>query len=91
MTDSGALDVPAGPRTTGDSDVLRIEADLRADGVELDNPAVPADVVDDCETADDYRDVIEAEMERDETRHHVVALANCRIDTLENGPGEGDR
>jgi len=34
-------DIPAGRRTTGNREIVRIEAELVADGSELENPAVP--------------------------------------------------
>lgn len=44
MTDRrDPLDVPAGRRTTGDIDILVIEAELVAEGKDVENPAIPAD------------------------------------------------
>ncbi len=34
--------IPAGRRTTGNREIVRIEAELVAEGKDLDNPAVPA-------------------------------------------------
>jgi hypothetical protein len=48
-------DIPAGRRTSGNMELLVIEAELAADGVDLDNPAVPANEV--------FEDVLE-ELER---------------------------
>jgi len=48
-------DIPAGRRTSGNMELLVIEAELAADGVDLDNPAVPANEV--------FEDILE-ELER---------------------------
>jgi hypothetical protein len=56
--DHNPLRHPAGDRTSGDVSLLRIEADLVAEGAELDNPARPAD----AETAERLHERLDADV-----------------------------
>jgi hypothetical protein len=67
-----------GPRVTGSEEILRIEREL-TEKRELDNPAIPAHLLDGRETVQEWRELIEEETHRDNPRRHVIAYANARI------------
>lgn len=73
------------PRHTGNDEILRIERDLREEGVDLDNPALPLEehpTVGSI-TAAECRERIETETEAENPRRDRIAGLNARIRHLE--------
>lgn len=80
-----SLTVKPGARYTSSEEILRIERDLREEGVDLDNPALPAEehpTVGSI-TAAECRQRIEAETESENTRRDRIAGLNERLRHLE--------
>lgn len=71
------LDHPPGFRITSSDEILRIERELGEER-ELDNPAIPAHLLEGRETVQEWRELIEEEVERDSPRKYVIAYANAR-------------
>jgi len=72
-------------RYTGNGEILRIERDLRSEGVTLDNPALPLEehpTVGSIDAAE-CRRRIEAEADAEEPRRDRIAGLNARIERLE--------
>jgi hypothetical protein len=72
-------------RYTGNPEILRIERDLRDEGVDLDNPALPVEEHPTAGTitAAECRDRIEAETDAENPRRDRIAGLNARIRHLE--------
>jgi hypothetical protein len=72
-------------RYTGNPEILRIERDLREEGVDLDNPALPVEEHPTAGTisAAECRDRIEAETDAENPRRDRIAGLNARIRHLE--------
>lgn len=84
-TDSNIITTVPGARYTSNDEILRIERDLREDGVDLDNPALPAEEHPTLGTitAKECRQRIEAETESENTRQDRIAGLKKRLRHLE--------
>jgi hypothetical protein len=73
------------PRYTGNDEILRIERDLRAEGVDLQNPALPLEEHPDVGSisAAECRERIETEAAAADPRQDRIAGLNRRIAALE--------
>jgi len=72
-------------RYTGNAEILRIERDLREEGADLDNPALPVEEHPTAGTisAAECRERIEAETDAENPRRDRIAGLNARIRHLE--------
>lgn len=69
-----------GPRVTSSEEILRIEREIGRENI--DNPAIPASLVDGRDTVQEWRELIEEETQRDNPRTEVIAYSNGRIARL---------
>jgi hypothetical protein len=80
-----SLTVKPGARYTSNGEILRIERELRADGVELQNPALPGEEHPTVGTisVEECRRRIATEADTAEPRRDRIAGLNARIERLE--------
>ena len=77
-TDRDLNDIPVGRRFSANSELLEIERELVADGVELPNRAIPIEYYAESRsyTDDEIRSIIEAELEKDAPNRQLIGYLN---------------
>jgi len=84
--DRATKDIPAGPRYSSSKEILELEAELVADGVDLGNRAIPAEYHPETRTysdADAIREEIEAELDTDHPNRSLIGLLNEQLAEVE--------
>lgn len=79
---SETADIPAGRRYSSNRDILAIEAELVADGVELSNRAIPVEYHPENREYDDpdtIRGLIEDEIATDHPNRQLIGLLNSQL------------
>jgi hypothetical protein len=79
---STVADIPAGRRFTSSEEILRIEAELIADGVNLPNRAIPAEYHPeqrDYDSPEDIRAEITTEAEKEHPNRSLIGLLNEQL------------
>jgi len=80
-------DIPVGRRFSSNDELLRIERDLLAEGVDLSNRAIPSEVhkSNGYESAAAIRERIEAEADREHPNKQTIAYLNELLREGEHG------
>lgn len=79
---STVADIPPGRRFTSSEQILRIEAELVSDGVNLPNRAIPAEYHPETRDYDDpatIRDTIVTEANKDHPNRSLIGLLNAQL------------
>jgi len=85
-------DINVGPRYTSNTDILRIEQELRDDGVELANRAIPVEhhpMHEGLDSPEAVRDAVQTEAESEDPNRDRIAHLNRLLLRLQDD-GDGD-
>lgn len=87
-TDSEMQPIPAGRRYTKNPELLRLERELREDGKDLANQAIPSQFHPeerDYNSKEEIRDLIEKETENEYPNQSLIGVLNQQLSAIGDG------